>query len=58
MHPCNEQLFADLYLFCIGALETYYDLFQKGSKFRELQLEVEKQATLYNVLRRYQLISN
>jgi hypothetical protein len=33
---CNEELFGDLYLFSVGALQKYYDLFKKGSMFKEL----------------------
>ena len=54
----NETLFQGLILFAAGGLEVYYDLFMQSERFQDLQIEVEKQEILYNVLRRYQLISN
>ena len=57
-HEINETLFQSLILFAAGGLEVYYDLFMQSERFQDLQIEVEKQEILYNVLRRYQLISN
>ena len=39
---CNEQLFESLFLFSVGGLKTYYDLFQHSDKFKDLKLEVER----------------
>jgi hypothetical protein len=58
MLEVNETLFQSLILFAAGGLEVYYDLFMQSERFEDLQIEVEKQEILYNVLRRYQLISN
>ena len=30
----NELLFADLYLFTVGALEEFFELFKKGNKYK------------------------
>ena len=39
---CNEQLFESLFLFSVGGLTTYYDLFQHSDKFKDLKSEVER----------------
>lgn len=39
---CNEQLFETLFLFSVGGLKTYYELFQHSEKFKDLKLEVER----------------
>ena len=38
---CNENLFDALYDFSVGGLNTYYELFQQSSKFKELKDEVD-----------------
>ena len=58
MLPVNEALFQSLILFAAGGLEIYYNQFMESQRFEDLQIEVDKQEILYNVLRRYQLISN
>ena len=36
VEECNEGLFADLYLFSVGGLDTYYSVFKESAKFQDL----------------------
>ena len=54
----NEDLFLQLYDFCIGALEVYYAVFKKSDRFEALRNEVDRQEVQYHVLRKFNLISN
>ena len=54
----NTGLFSDLYLFTIERLRQYYDDFKEsGEPYEQLRSEVVKQEVLYEILKRYDLIS-
>jgi len=57
-YDIDEVLFTDLFDFCIGGLEVYYEIFKKSDRFTELRNEVDRQEVLYHVLKKYNLISN
>jgi hypothetical protein len=57
-YPVDDNLFTDMYLFCLDMLDSYYKEFQRSKLYEELKDEVSKQEILYEILRRYSMIAN
>jgi hypothetical protein len=53
----DEHFFDDLILFTNETLDEYYKNFTKSVHFLELKRAVKKQEVLYDILRRYSLIT-
>jgi hypothetical protein len=56
--PLDDSLFTELYIFSLDVLDSYYKKFQESSLYEELKDEVSRQEILYEILRRYSMISN
>lgn len=54
----DDSLFNNLYVYSLDILDGYYKEFQTTNLFEELKDEVSKQEILYEILRRYNMISN
>ena len=54
----DENLFQTLYSYTLDILDMFYKEFQRSSRFQALKDEVSKQEILYEILRRYSIISN
>lgn len=54
----DESLFNNLYVYTLDILDGYYREFQQTKLFEELIDEVSKQEILYEILRRYNMISS
>lgn len=53
----NSGLFSDLYIFTLERLRQYYEQFKQSQEFGNLREEVISQEILYEILRRYKMIS-
>jgi hypothetical protein len=58
MYSIDENLFSNLYIYSLDILDGYYKEFQKTKLFADLKDEVSKQEILYEILRKYDMISN
>jgi hypothetical protein len=53
----NSGLFSDLYIYTLERLRQYYEQFKQSKEFMHLREEVISQEILYEILRRYRMIS-